>query len=404
MEARREVFRRVQRTTGKAGEDVNRSSINWLVNHDGSQGFSWNPIKGCSPAHIGCLHCYAARLAATRLAHLPAYAGLAKRWCVFGETGSAWTGDVRFFPELLDEPLRRRKPSSIFPCDMADLFHEKVTNEQIAAVFGVMAACPQHRFTVLTKRARRMREWFSWVVEQAEYERGVGEPPSESLTVSQYAFAAMDISEQDVFRGRFSALNIDTVPPWPLPNVALLVSVSDQRTADELIPELLQTPSAMRGVSYEPAVGPVDFSSWLGYDDQRSILDTCPHGRIPWGRCDVCEDEMPAGSPGWKDLGLSWIVCGGESGPRARPCNVEWIRSVVRQCAEAKVPCWVKQYGANAIGDGYDLSDETVRELDAAGWWDDSEGGFRLPLRDRAGANTSEWSHELNMRQRPAGW
>ena len=307
---------------------MNRSRINWLVNPDGTQGYSWNPIKGCSPAHIGCTCCYAARMAATRLAHLPEYAGLARRPYVDGNTWNVarWTGEVRFFPERLAEPLRRRKPSAIFPVDMGDLFHEKVTNEQIAAVFGAMAATPQHRYTVLTKRARRMREWFEWIGEQD------GGPSLHA------AWCLLDEERRSV--GDDGPIHCKYGPnpdsPWPPPNVALLVSVSDQPTA-ELILELLQTPAAMRGVSFEPAVAPVDFTflndgSWYDREGAQCYDALRGHAYYRDG------EHGLGGGPK-----LDWVIVGGESGPNARPCNVECIRSVVSQCAEARVPCWVKQ-------------------------------------------------------------
>lgn len=105
-----------------------------------------------------------------------------------------------------------------------------------------------------------------------------------------------------------------------------------------------------------------------------------------------------------------WVIAGGESGPNARACHVEWLRSIVRQCREAGTKCFVKQYGSNAIGDGYDLSDETVRMLDAAGcdlfdsYAPDTLSACpktRLPLSDRAGADPKEWADDLKVRQLP---
>src|SRR5690606_32079031 len=91
---------------------------------------------------------------------------------VMGKKGPRWTGEVRLLPERLGEPLRWRKPRRVFVNSMSDLFHPALTDEQIAAVFGVMAACPQHTFQVLTKRPERMREWFAWAAAGlTDYER-----------------------------------------------------------------------------------------------------------------------------------------------------------------------------------------------------------------------------------------
>ena len=133
---------------------MTRNKISWCLGPDGAPGFSWNVTGGCSPVSAGCAHCWASRLASTRLAHRPEYAGLAK--------DGTWLGHARFFADRLAEPLRRKKPTGICVSLMGDLFHEDITDEQIAAVFGVAAACPTHRFYFLTKRAKRQREWFEW--------------------------------------------------------------------------------------------------------------------------------------------------------------------------------------------------------------------------------------------------
>jgi protein gp37 len=110
-------------------------------------------VRGCSRVSEGCQHCYAERVAARFSGPGKPYEGLAK---IGRGTGGhpKWTGVVRMVPEHLADPLRWKKPRRIFVNSMSDLFHEKLTNEEIAAVFGVMAAAPQHTFQVLTKRAR----------------------------------------------------------------------------------------------------------------------------------------------------------------------------------------------------------------------------------------------------------
>jgi protein gp37 len=143
---------------------------------------------------------------------------------------------------------------------------------------------------------------------------------------------------------------------------------------------LAEVPSAVHFWSCEPLLEPV------------AIL--CP-------RCDGSGNDHRAGDGGgcsgdFPDL----VIVGGESGANARPCHVEWIRSIQRQCREADVACWTKQLGANAIGDGYDLSDETVRDLDAAGC-DTLYEQAKLQLRDRAGADPSEWPADLRYREMP---
>lgn len=117
-----------------------------------------------------------------------------------------------------------------------------------------------------------------------------------------------------------------------LPNVWLGVSVEDQRRADERIPWLLQTPAAVRFVSAMPLLGPVDIASYL-----RRMKWT---NRVP-GRAEVTE-IIPR---------LDWVICGGESGPGARPMHPDWARSLRDQCQAAGVPFLFKQWGAWALKD-----------------------------------------------------
>jgi len=386
---------------------VNQTSIAWVRGPDGAPGFTWNPVVGCTAVSLGCANCWAARLASTRLDHLPEYRGLAK--------DGKWIGGARFLPDRLDQPLHKRKPAGIFVSDMGDLFHESITDEQIAAVFGVMAACPWHRFFVLTKRAKRMREWFGWVVREHR-------------------------EREDRLRSLCGSVSGEALYCWgrasfPLPNVFVGVSIEDQPTADERIPELLQTPAAIRFISYEPALGPVDIGM------QSATCDCCPRWESRWVRlprpvrsdafCDPCMEAdagiyrahgNPHGALSVRSsqgglLGikpaefeclprLDLVIVGGESGPSARPCHVEWIRSIVKQCHEAGVKCFVKQLGARpCFSDGYDLPDETARILDANGYSgpeiDEAAREGRIPQHDRAWANPVKWPEDLRVREFP---
>lgn len=296
---------------------------------------TWNPIVGCTPVSAGCAHCYAATFAsrfysvgkgesltdmAGRVVHQFPHklAGLAH--------AGKWNGTVRLHESSLDQPHRWRKPRRIFVCSMSDLFHESVPDEWIDRVFAVMAQSREHRFQCLTKRPQRM---LAYVGAAGVQDRIAG-----------------------WLKGNHHQMVVDAsvrwVGPWPLPNVWLGVSVEDQRAADERIPLLLQTPAAVRWVSAEPLLGPLSFGP------------------------DVC--TLPS------IASLDWFVIGGESGPRARPCDVEWIRSVVRQCREAGTACFVKQLGQNPM-------------LTGAPWMDN--------LRDRKGGDPAEWSEDIRVREFP---
>jgi protein gp37 len=285
---------------------------------------TWNPVRGCSRVSEGCRHCYAETTAARFSGPGQPYEGLVKvvtkekvlrRDFANGsvelrkhETREArWTGAVRFIASALSEPLRRKKPTRYFVNSMSDLFHDGFSNEQIAAVFGVMAACPQHTFMVLTKRPQRMREWFEWVAKTgaATATADPGNPWWSALTCIREAAALL---------GHVPGAGGAT---WPLLNVWIGVSVENQAAADERIPLLLQTPAAVRFLSCEPLLGPVRLHEWLGRE----------HGLAQ------------IGAP----RGLSLAIVGCESGHGARPCEVEWLRSLRDQCTAAGVAFWLKQ-------------------------------------------------------------
>lgn len=251
---------------------------------------TWNPITGCSLVSEGCRHCYAARLAATRLRDHPSRAGLAR----LNAKGEAkFTGEVRLNREWLDQPLRWRRPRRIFVCAHGDLFHENVPDEWIDRVFAVMALAPQHVFQVLTKRPERMRAY-------------IAADRCDEINAEAAQFLPWDaMPELDV---------------GPLRNVWVGTSVEDQLTADARIPHLLATPAAVRFVSAEPLLGPVDLDGIWGYSGSATA------------------DQMD----NWP---VHWIIVGGESGPGARPMHPDWARSLRDQCAAAGVAFFFKQWG-----------------------------------------------------------
>src|SRR5271156_1075393 len=123
-----------------------KTSISWTD-------ATWNPARGCSIVSPGCHNCYAMRVAARFSAKGEPYEGLAKFSSV--KRLPQWTGKVRLVPEHLADPLRWTTPRRVFVNSMSDMFHDGLSNEHIAAVFGVMAASTRHTFQLLTKRARR---------------------------------------------------------------------------------------------------------------------------------------------------------------------------------------------------------------------------------------------------------
>jgi protein gp37 len=298
------------------------TAISW-THRPGTRGRTWNPIRGCSRVSEGCMHCYAERTAGRFSGPGKPYEGLVR----ITKQGARWTGDVRLVPEHLADPLRWREPSTVFVNSMSDLFHEALTNDQIAAVFGVMAACPQHTFQALTKRAKRMREWFRWAGGCVDM---IACRTDDALEV-----AGMGRAE----RARVDALigRDQRAAPWPLPNVWLGCSVENQAAADERIPELLATPAAVRFLSCEPLLGPLDLThrapncALVGATARRTF-------RTNGGR-----DEAAIPAHLRPPPTIDWVIAGCESGPGARPCDVAWLRSLRDQCVAAGVPYFLKQ-------------------------------------------------------------
>lgn len=603
---------------------MSETSIEWTDK-------TWNPVRGCSRVSPGCQNCYAERIAARFSDPGGAFEGFAKR----SSSGGRWTGKVGLLDaKKLAEPLTWKKPIRCFVNSTSDLFHENLLNEEIAAVFGVMAACPHITFQVLTKRADRMESWATdpttpalvdkfrhialagrlgeyfaeerilpidgwpgyWITNKGRVlsdhkgsrrelkpmsgEQGhcrvmlyrgddeTSRPLIHRLVLSAFDRAQPDddiqgchidgdsannalwnlrwgtqvdnwddrkrhgnrrshskLTEEQVIEIRelaatgtsgaeigrrfgisdTQARNIVSgkhwtpqyEPAWPLPSVWLGVSVEDQKRADERIPHLLRTPAAVRFLSVEPLLGPLDLKGWGDkaplYDldaapptwveypwpdwvpvEQRLQiesfwLDSWGRGPRGWLR-DHALQHVPAtgarigydldsfgwarvnkmsvsGLTGlylhsWNNIGrivtddgqvlcaaggsgsgwldewadgtlLHWVIVGGESGSKARPCDVAWVRSIVRACRTASVPVFVKQLGANVIDRndaGFELDPERPDswpepldvEHDVNGFREEFQGAdCRVVLRDRKGGKPEEWPIDLRVRQFP---
>lgn len=199
---------------------------------------------------------------------------------------------VKLHPERLDEPMRWKKPSMVFVCSMSDLFHDDVPDSFLDKVFGVMAASWWHTFLVLTKRPERMENYLS-------QDRREG-------------WAYSGANGNDIV---FDQIDFG---PMVLPNVWLGVTAENQEQADARIPILLSIPATKRFVSVEPMLGSVDIApQWV--------------------------DKLRYGQYGLSVL--DWVICGGESGPGARPMHPDWARSLRDQCNAAGTPFMFKQWG-----------------------------------------------------------
>ncbi len=275
---------------------------------------TWNPVTGCSVVSPGCTNCYAMGLAGTRLKHHPSREGLTTK--VNGNV--VWNGDVRFNEGWIEQPLHWRKPRMIFVCAHGDLFHESVPDEWIAKVFGIMAVAGQpfhgagdghdiqksdfdqkviarwprlnhgpHIFQTLTKRSERMQ----MLLHSQSFRKKV-------------ANAAYRFAHNRICAGGLSR-DVENGVGWPLPNVWLGVSAEDMARAEQRLPNLINTPAAVRFVSYEPALDHVDMTPWL------PLID--------------------------------WVICGSESGRNKRPFNEDWARSLRDQCQATNTAFFYKQ-------------------------------------------------------------
>ena len=341
---------------------ANLTSIEWTD-------VSWQVTRGCSRVSPGCGgargegSCYAEGIASR-------FSGPGQVFEGFAVRGKGWTRKVSPLPQNLAEPLSWKKPRRVFVNSMSDLFHEDVPNEYIAAVFGVMAACPQHTFQVLTKRAERMAAWFEWLASARQPWPTQGPP----------GWLCHEHARRQAHGDVRWMRREDT---WPLPNVWIGVSVEDQKRADERIPHLLRVPAAVRFLSCEPLIGPVDLGRVAFPDEGVAHLDALRGAYF----CDGLNE--PRRTPR-----IDWVIVGGESGLDARPFDLAWARSIVAQCREADVACFVKQLGARP-------------EIEEGAWFARDARGVRadipLALRDRKGGDMAEWPEDLRIRQWPAG-
>lgn len=293
---------------------MGKTSIEWCD-------YSINPIRArlngrighhCVKISAGCTNCYASRLQ-SRFG-MPAY-----------QVNRRKEVELFLHAPALEEVRARKKPTRYFWCDMTDMFLDDIPREWLNAICGVWMDTPQHVHMVLTKRPERMREWFT-----------------------------------------------DLNPP---PNVWAGVSVEDQATADERIPILLQTPAAVRFVSYEPALGPVDF-----FGARYPLPDGGLGSAFAWGK------------------GINWMIIGGESGSRARPFDLAWARSAIADCKAGECAVFMKQLGKWPVtSNGRELPN-----LTACGWNHDQKT-WDFPLKDKKGGVMEEWPYDLRVRRYPDG-
>jgi protein gp37 len=281
----------------------------------------------CTKVATGCMHCYAEALNVGRF-------GTGHPFDVASESLVEWQLDEA----ALQSVLRRQKSATIFWCDMTDLFHERVPDKWVDQCFAVMALTPHLRHIVLTKRPERMREYVEDMGRHYKAE-------VDGEYMERWGDAAVELTDDPCAAGS----PIEDCG-WPLPNVAIGTSVANQEDADRNIPHLLNTPAALRFVSYEPAIAEVDWGRYL-WSSPRPDIDA--------------------------------IIIGGESGSNARPFDIAWARNTIAQCEEAGVVAMVKQLGSHP------------GNIDRVAWQGHTGALRSRRLRDSHGGDPSEWPEDL---------
>lgn len=288
---------------------MGKTSIEWAT-------AVWNPVRGCTRVSPGCVNCYAEVMAARFSG--PGLWGHGVAQIVRKPDGGIdhrWTGKIVEVYEKLAEPLHWKKPQRIFVNSTSDLFHEGVPDAYLDKIFAIMVLCHWHTFLILTKRADRMRRYLT-------------SPETPGLINGQL----MIMDETPTARQR-----------WPLPNVWAGISAEDQERFDERWRELSMTLAAKRFISYEPALGPVDFGSAL-----------------------------------FGDVRADQIIIGGESGPGARDFHAEWAACALAQCHVRGAAAFMKQMGAKPF-----------------------LGGQPLHLANKKGGDMTEWPSRFRVREMP---
>lgn len=277
---------------------------------------TYNPWRGCRKVSAGCARCY--------------------MFTEQGRRGIDPTQITRAREATFRSPLRWKEPAFVFTCSYSDFFIEDADPWR-DEVWSIIRRTPHLTYQILTKRPEN-------ILDRLPSDWGDG------------------------YR-----------------NVWLLVSTENQEMLDKRVPIVREIPAVLHGISAEPLLGPLDLTDYLGYCPEcgSHYLSMEPSWRGMWWpngkgatwlqhRCkgvhaQVGHWDMP--------LPLNWVIVGGESGPYAREMELPWVRSIIRQCREAKTPVFVKQLGTkHAKDDG---------------------------LKQKKGQDPSEWPADLRMREMP---
>lgn len=310
-----------------------RTQIEW-ADH------TWSPWRGCAKVSPGCANCYAETLSKRNPKVL----------------GSWGKGAPRVLAKNWGDPMRWQKRTAmdmprprVFP-SLCDWLDEEVSPAWLAEFLALINLTPRLDWLLLTKRPENWRE-----------------------RIDAAALASTS------FHQRWLVEWLGGTPP---PNVWVGVSVEDQIRADERIPLLLEIPAALRWLSVEPMLGPVDLCHVE--TEEGSSLDSLTGD---WG-------VEGRGHTGPKPERVDWVVIGGESGRKSRWCDVKWVRSVISECQLAGVPVFVKQLGSRPFRSWDGPPGSTIPEIAAT-------IGIAWTLNHPKGGDPAEWTSDLRVREFP---
>jgi protein gp37 len=360
---------------------------------------TFNPWRGCTKIASGCANCYAETLAKRNPGTLGIWGPNGKRVLA---SDKMWREPVKWNAEAAKSGEQHR----VFCASLADIFEdwkgeivdakgavlvknfwerakppanpkdfEPLTLDDVRVrLFKLIDATPNLTWQILTKRPQNIRKMWPC-------------PTCHAMTQPGDGTWGCDACDGEGTGKGFRK------------NVHLLYSASDQESLEAGIGELLKCRDLVPvlGLSLEPLVGPIDLSKYLQIGRCKSRGPSPEHYRcgLPKGHGPHPHSSLiPTGSPWFGLRELDWVIVGGESGHGARPCNVAWIRSIVRQCKDAGVPCFVKQLGTLP---------ESENDADAANskWTKTKFALNTLMLNDMKGGDWDEWPEDLRVREFP---
>lgn len=319
---------------------------------------SWSPWRGCTKVSPGCANCYAETLSKRNPSVLGQWGRgkprvMAKNWNDPVRWNRNVLGDLDIVPGRPDRFTPYHRPT-VFP-SLCDWLDDQVPVEWLARFLQLIHDTPNLNWLLLTKRP----ENFQQSILAASLHLSGFRDGQTSENPTQPQMSAWEMAHDWISYGAAPR------------NVWIGTSVEDQTRANERIPELLRIPAVGRFLSVEPLLGPVDLER-------------------PMPGPDLGDEGSKICQPWFIQSGIDWVIIGGESGPGARPCNVEWIQSLVRQCKEASVPCFVKQVGKLPY---------VIRQ-----------GADGMPLDEHyfavahpKGGDPAEWPEDLREREFPEG-